>query len=233
MLITFRLTWDLLDVVLCYVFEDTEAVIKMIIKGRSPTMRHVSRTHRVALDWMFERINLDPMIQIRYIDIKHQLADMFIKGNFTRDEWNNLLHLFYNQPVQLSLLCSEFQLHLLPKRWRRRCKNKKEKTGMWQNQSPQHWTWLPLSRQVPHPWTTPLRRKPRGYSKHLQRETWREGKKKFKTWRSVEFSRKAETATDKSQESWAFSDSGIMEQSPERSDGETCCVQTFRKFREF
>ena len=34
-----------------YVFEDNEAVIKMIIKGRSPTMRHVSRTHRVALDW--------------------------------------------------------------------------------------------------------------------------------------------------------------------------------------
>ena len=42
-----------------YVFEDNEAVIKMIIKGRSPTMRHVSRTHRVALDWLFDRINLD------------------------------------------------------------------------------------------------------------------------------------------------------------------------------
>ena len=28
---------------LLYVFEDNEAVIKMIIKGRSPTMRHVSR----------------------------------------------------------------------------------------------------------------------------------------------------------------------------------------------
>ena len=41
---------------LLYVFEDNEAVIKMIIKGRSPTMRHVSRTHRVALDWLFYRI---------------------------------------------------------------------------------------------------------------------------------------------------------------------------------
>ena len=29
---------------LLYVFEDNEAVIKMIMKGRSPTMRHVSRT---------------------------------------------------------------------------------------------------------------------------------------------------------------------------------------------
>ena len=35
---------------LLYVFEDNEAVFKMIIKGRSPTLRHVSRTrHRVAL----------------------------------------------------------------------------------------------------------------------------------------------------------------------------------------
>ena len=45
---------------LLYVFEDNEAVIKMIINGRSPTMRHVSRTHRVALDWLFDRINMDP-----------------------------------------------------------------------------------------------------------------------------------------------------------------------------
>ena len=33
---------------LLYVFEDNEAVIKMVINGRSPTMRHVSRTHRVG-----------------------------------------------------------------------------------------------------------------------------------------------------------------------------------------
>ena len=39
---------------LLYVFEDNEAVIKVIRKGRSPTMRHVSRTHRVALDWLFD-----------------------------------------------------------------------------------------------------------------------------------------------------------------------------------
>ena len=79
---------------LLYVFEDNEAVIKMIIKGRSPTMKHVSRTHRVALDWLFDRINLDSKIQIKYIDTKNQLADIVTKGNFTRDEWNHLLSLF-------------------------------------------------------------------------------------------------------------------------------------------
>ena len=79
---------------LLYVFEDNEAVIKMIIKGRSPTMRHVSRTHRVALDWLFDRINLDHKVQIKHIDTKNQLADILTKGNFTRDEWNHLLCLF-------------------------------------------------------------------------------------------------------------------------------------------
>ena len=54
---------------LLFVFEDNEAVIKMIIKGRSLTMMHVSRTRRVALD-------------------KH--ADTLTKDNFTHDEW----HLF-------------------------------------------------------------------------------------------------------------------------------------------
>ena len=69
-------------------------MIKMIMKGRSPTMRHVSRTHRVALDWLFDRIDLDPKIQIKYIDTKNQLADILTKGNFTRDERNHLLTLF-------------------------------------------------------------------------------------------------------------------------------------------
>ena len=81
-------------------------MIKMILNGRSPTMRHVSRTHRVALDWLFDRINLDHKIQIKYIDTKNQLADMLTKGNFTRDEWNHLLCLF-NVSHSSSAECSE------------------------------------------------------------------------------------------------------------------------------
>ena len=84
-----------------YIFEDNEAVIKIIIKGRSPTMRHVSRTHRVALDWLFDRINLDPKIQIKNIDTKNQLADILTKGNFTRDEWNHLFVFVQHSPFQL------------------------------------------------------------------------------------------------------------------------------------
>ena len=42
----------------------------------------------------FDRINLDPKIQINYVDTQNQLADILTKGNFTRDEWNHLLCLF-------------------------------------------------------------------------------------------------------------------------------------------
>ena len=91
---------------LLYLFEDNEAVIKMIIKRRCPTMRHVSRIHRVALNWMFDRINLDSKIQIKYIDTKNQLEDILTNGNYTRDAWNHLLCLF-NISHFSSAECSE------------------------------------------------------------------------------------------------------------------------------
>ena len=119
-----------------YVFEDNEAVIKMIIKSRSPTMRHVPRTHRVALDWMFERINQGPKIQIRKIDTKHQQADILTKRNFTRDEWNSLVNLFNVKPFLLSAALRLSAGPAAPERWRKRCKNrKKETTGSWQSQN--------------------------------------------------------------------------------------------------
>ena len=55
-------------------------------------MRHISRTHRVALDWLFDRKNMDPKIQIKYACTKKQLADLLTQGGFTR--WSNLLRLF-------------------------------------------------------------------------------------------------------------------------------------------
>ena len=61
-------------------------------------MRHVSRTHRVAVDWVFDIINLDSKIQTRDIDTKHQLADIFTKGCFTSDESKNLLHVMEDAP---------------------------------------------------------------------------------------------------------------------------------------
>ena len=36
-----------------YFVEDNDAVIKMVIKGRSANMKHVARTHLCNLDWLF------------------------------------------------------------------------------------------------------------------------------------------------------------------------------------
>ena len=92
-----------------HVFEDIEAVIKMIIEGRSATLKHVSRTHRVALDWLFDKIYLDPKIQIRHIDTKHQLADIEWKKFHTW--WVKQSSSFVQyQPFQPHLLHQEFQL---------------------------------------------------------------------------------------------------------------------------
>ena len=63
-------------------------------------------TQRVALDWLFDRINLDSKIQIKYVDTRNQLADILTKGNFTRDEWNHLLRLFNISNFQLCSVSS-------------------------------------------------------------------------------------------------------------------------------
>ena len=99
-----------------FISEDNEAMIKMIIKGRSPTMtRHVSRTDRVALDCLIDRINLEPKIQIKYVYTKNQLADILTKRSFSRDEWNHLclfnimcfLDIFWLEQFQKFFLSSQ------------------------------------------------------------------------------------------------------------------------------
>ena len=65
---------------LLYVFEDNEAVIKMIIKRQKSYNETCFQDPQVALDWLFDRINLDPKIQIKKIDTKNQLADILTKG---------------------------------------------------------------------------------------------------------------------------------------------------------
>ena len=71
--------------------EDNDAVIKMLQKGRAPALGHVARTHRVNLDWLLERLHIDPAIWCRYVESRHQIADVLTKPGFTRDLWCSLL----------------------------------------------------------------------------------------------------------------------------------------------
>ena len=147
-----------------YVFEVNEAVIKMIIKGRSPTMRHVSRTHRVALDWLFDRINLDSKILIRYIDTTHQLETI----------WPKVISHVTNGSIfficSLSTISALLDAPRIPawqaalNRWRRGCRNRREKKELWQNRNLQRWACLHMFRQVPQPRKFRLHLKARGHS---------------------------------------------------------------------
>ena len=54
------------------------------------TMRHAYGTQRVELEWLFDRFNFDPMIQVKYGDTKSQLANILTKGSLTHDRWDIL-----------------------------------------------------------------------------------------------------------------------------------------------
>ena len=73
------------------VLEDNEGVIKMLYKGRSRNMRHVTRTMRIDIDWLFERLKTDKGIFLKYVNTKQQLADILTKGSFTTQAWQALL----------------------------------------------------------------------------------------------------------------------------------------------
>ena len=73
------------------IFEDNDAVIKCTIKGRAPTLNpYVGRTHRIDLDWLFERLREDPSVYIRYVPTAYQMADLFTKGSFMVATWQRL-----------------------------------------------------------------------------------------------------------------------------------------------
>ena len=65
----------------------------MINKGRSPNLGHVTKTRRVDLDLLFERVNLDRSILTRHVRTNDPLADMLTKGVFTTQHWHSLLSL--------------------------------------------------------------------------------------------------------------------------------------------
>ena len=78
---------------------------RWFFKGRSPTVRRVSRTHRVALVWLFDQFGTEDPNQI--CGHQNQLADMLTIGSFARDEWNHLPRLFNFMSFSM-FSCSHF-----------------------------------------------------------------------------------------------------------------------------
>ena len=87
------------------------------------------KTQRVALDWLFKRTNLDPKIQIKYMDTKNQLADVRENSHVT----NGTIFC-----VCLTLAISVPSIVL--KRCRKEHKKMQMKKQLQQNQS-RWWIW--------------------------------------------------------------------------------------------
>ena len=64
------------------VYEDNQAAIAVAENGKSSTMRHVSKTHRVNLSWLSEIVNKS-LCAVMYLPTHRQAADILTKG-FTK-----------------------------------------------------------------------------------------------------------------------------------------------------
>ena len=105
----------------------------MVIKKRSPHMRHITRTHRINLDWLWERINVDIGLNIRYLRTSKQVADILTKGQFTGAQFESLLRIIQLLPEN----CQEKDLEPAPLLVKKKNKNnnKNNKKAMGANES--------------------------------------------------------------------------------------------------
>ena len=69
------------------ILEDNDAVIKLILKGRSLALRHIARVHRIDLDWLIARVREDPGIDIKFFGTKYQIAHILTKAIYTSEQW--------------------------------------------------------------------------------------------------------------------------------------------------
>ena len=74
------------------VAEDNEAVIKLVKKARSMALRHLPRTHRIDLHWLFE-VCSHPRVIMKYVNTKQQAADTMTKSISNPQIWSHLLEL--------------------------------------------------------------------------------------------------------------------------------------------
>ena len=72
--------------------EDNEAVIKIIRKCRSTALRHLPRTHRIDVYWLFEVCN-SPEVRLKYCNTKQQIADLMTKALNSPPVWQYLIDL--------------------------------------------------------------------------------------------------------------------------------------------
>ena len=70
------------------------AVIQVVNKEPSPTLRHVTTTLKVNLDWLVERISSDQSLRLRHVRPSKQFANLLIEGTFSSQQRTHLLILW-------------------------------------------------------------------------------------------------------------------------------------------
>ena len=71
----------------------------MINKGRAPTTRHVSRTLRVDLDCLIERLSNDSSVLLMHVRTTDQLADILTYVSFTVSQSQVLFQHWQLEPI--------------------------------------------------------------------------------------------------------------------------------------
>ena len=104
---------------LLYVFEENEAVIKMIIKGRSPTMRHVPEpTELLLIGCLIESI-WTPRSKSKYTDTKNPTRRHIDEGKFHTWWMESSFVFVQHQPFQFHQLSwSDVEKNTRRCRWR-------------------------------------------------------------------------------------------------------------------
>jgi len=81
--------------------EDNEAVIKIVKKARSMALRHLPRTHRIDVQWLFE-VCANPRVRMLYVNTKQQIADLMTKSLNNPQIWEHLLDIAQIRPGIMS-----------------------------------------------------------------------------------------------------------------------------------
>ena len=69
------------------VFGDNQSMLTVLKKGKNPTMRHVSRTHRVSIAWLHEQYHRNKFGFV-YVRSEDMSADMLTKSTPSPHKWN-------------------------------------------------------------------------------------------------------------------------------------------------
>ena len=160
-------------------------------------MRHVSRTHRVALTGRLTELILIPRFKSSMSTPNINLQTHWHKG--TSHVMSGTIF-FVCLTSAISAYFAGLRIPAWPaalKRWRKGCKNKRVKRGSLQSQN-RRWIWSRMLRQVLPLCRIRLRRKARGYSRHFVKkwlDKYKEtSSKRIQSRRSIEFSRLAKDA---------------------------------------